>query len=54
MAYAREFENKRPDQMTETERKKAKQWLSRGLEEALLAYLDKAIANKYEYKGSRL
>ncbi|MFT3909493.1 MAG: phospholipase D-like domain-containing protein [Ferruginibacter sp.] len=47
LAYARRFHNKRPDQMTEKEREEARAWLSRGLEEALLGFIDKAIKNKY-------
>lgn len=47
LAYARKFHNKRTDQMTEKEKAMARQWLSRGLEEALLGFIDKAIENKY-------
>jgi len=47
LAYARKFKNKRPDQMTEKEKAYARKWLSRGLEEALLNFIDNAIKNKY-------
>jgi len=47
LAYARKFENKRPDQMSEKEKESARRWLSRGLEEALLGFIDNAINNKY-------
>jgi hypothetical protein len=46
LAYARQFDNKKPDEMTEDEKKKARVWLSRGLEEALLGFIDKAIEKK--------
>ena len=47
LAYARRFDNKRPDQMTDKEKADARKWLSRGLEEALLGFIDKAIASKF-------
>jgi phosphatidylserine/phosphatidylglycerophosphate/cardiolipin synthase-like enzyme len=47
LAYARRFQNKRPDQMSDKEKADARAWLSRGLEEALLGFIDKAIENKY-------
>jgi phosphatidylserine/phosphatidylglycerophosphate/cardiolipin synthase-like enzyme len=47
LAYAGRFHNKRPDQMTEKEKADARKWLSRGLEEALLGFIDKAIKNKF-------
>lgn len=47
LAYARKFHNKRPDQMTDPEKAAVRVWLSRGLEEALLGFIDKAIQHKY-------
>jgi len=47
LAYARKFHDKRPDQMSEADKEEARIWLSRGLEEALLGFIDKAIENKY-------
>ncbi|MCD6067899.1 MAG: hypothetical protein K0S33_2725 [Bacteroidetes bacterium] len=47
LAYSRKFANKRPDQMTEKEKQEVRSWLSRGLEEALLGFIDKAIENKF-------
>jgi phosphatidylserine/phosphatidylglycerophosphate/cardiolipin synthase-like enzyme len=41
-AYAREFHNQRPDQMSTALRKKALKWLSKGLEEALLNFIKQA------------
>jgi phosphatidylserine/phosphatidylglycerophosphate/cardiolipin synthase-like enzyme len=52
LAYAREFENKKPDEMTEEEKQKARVWLSRGLEEALLGFIDKAIKNKFGLRAA--
>ncbi|MDD5363493.1 MAG: phospholipase D-like domain-containing protein [Ignavibacteria bacterium] len=47
LAYARKFKNIRPDKMPEKMKAEARIWLSRGLEEALLGFIDKAIKNKY-------
>lgn len=47
LAFARQFENKKPEDMTAQEKEKARIWLSRGLEEALLEFIDKAIKNKF-------
>jgi len=52
VAYSREFENKRPDQMTDAEKAKALTWLSRGLEEALLGFIDKAISKKFGIRAA--
>ncbi|WPU94706.1 phospholipase D-like domain-containing protein [Mucilaginibacter sabulilitoris] len=47
LAYARRFDDKRPDQMNEDEKRNVRKWLSRGLEEALLGFIQKAIQNKF-------
>ncbi|HEY6902390.1 MAG TPA: phospholipase D-like domain-containing protein [Puia sp.] len=47
LAYAREFQNMKPDEMTEEKKQQARVWLSRGLEEALLGFIDNAIKNKF-------
>jgi len=47
LAYARKFKNKRPDQMNDAEKAQVRIWLSRGLEEALLGFIDNAIKNKF-------
>lgn len=46
-AYAREFNNQRPDEMNPATRKKALTWLSKGLREALLGFIDKAKDETY-------
>ena len=43
-AYAREFKNLKPDQLTEPDRTRALQWLSRDLDEAMFAFIDQAKA----------
>jgi len=43
-AYAREFGNKQPDQLPEPDRARALQWLSRYLDEAIIAFIDQAQA----------
>ncbi len=44
-AYARAFQNQKPDQITDpVKRKKAFQWLSRDLDEALFKFIDRAKA----------
>jgi phosphatidylserine/phosphatidylglycerophosphate/cardiolipin synthase-like enzyme len=47
-AYSREFKNKRPDQLPPADEKRALAWLSRELDEALLAFIEQAK------KGDRL
>ena len=47
LAYARRFNDKRPDQMSDADKAAARTWLSRGLEEALLGFIQKAIDNNY-------
>jgi phosphatidylserine/phosphatidylglycerophosphate/cardiolipin synthase-like enzyme len=49
-AYAREFGNRRPDEMEEEERKKALKWLSKGLKEALLNFIALAKDNTYQLR----
>jgi len=46
LAYARRFNDQRPDQMTEAQKAEVRVWLSRGLEEALLGFIQKAIDGK--------
>lgn len=48
-AYAERFKNKPPDQVPNRE---AWKWLSRGLEEALLAFIGQAIDQHWELHGS--
>lgn len=43
-AYARKFRNKTPDKLAEPEKSAALEWLSRSLDEALLAFIDNAQA----------
>lgn len=52
VAYTREFENKKPEEMTEEERQKALVWLSRGLDEALEGFIQEAIDNKYTIRAA--
>jgi hypothetical protein len=49
-AYAREFGNRRPDEMGEEERKKVLKWLSKGLKEALLNFIALAKDNTYQLR----
>lgn len=44
-AYSREFDNKRPDQLPPDKAKKALQWLSRDLDDALLKFIKQAKKN---------
>jgi phosphatidylserine/phosphatidylglycerophosphate/cardiolipin synthase-like enzyme len=48
-AYVREFENKRPDEVPD---RAAYIWLSRGLEEALLAFIGNAVDSTWQIRGS--
>ena len=43
-AYARQFKNKRPDELSDPDHKRALQWLSRDLDEALIKFVDQAKA----------
>ncbi|MGE8342708.1 MAG: phospholipase D-like domain-containing protein [Flavobacterium sp.] len=54
LAYARKFKNKRPgsEDMTEEETAEALKWLSRGLEEALLKFIDKAQDSSYQLRAA--
>lgn len=49
-AYAREFGNRRPDEMEDAERTKALKWLSKGLKEALLGFIALAKDNTYQLR----
>ena len=49
-AYARQFKNKRPDKMEAPERKRALQWLSKGLKEALLKFIAQAKNEHYKLR----
>jgi hypothetical protein len=44
-AYAREFDNKPPDKLPPAKREKAKEWLSRNLDEAMLKFIANAKKN---------
>jgi phosphatidylserine/phosphatidylglycerophosphate/cardiolipin synthase-like enzyme len=44
-AYAREFDNKRPDQLSPAEGRRALRWLSRELDDAMLKFIRQAGAN---------
>jgi len=44
-AYAREFDNKPPDKLPPAKREKAKEWLSRSLDEAMLKFIANAKKN---------
>ncbi len=52
LAYARRFGNKRPDEMSKKERDAALAWLSRGLKEALLAFIERAVDARYALRGA--
>lgn len=54
LAYARKFKNKRPgsDDMTEVETAEAFKWLSKGLEEALVGFIDKAKDNTFTLRAA--
>jgi phosphatidylserine/phosphatidylglycerophosphate/cardiolipin synthase-like enzyme len=41
-AYAREFDRKRPDELEGDEQKRAYAWLSRGLDDAIIRFIDQA------------
>ena len=52
-AYARRFNNVPPDKMDDpAKRKQALQWLSRGLEEAILAYIGQANSAQFALRAS--
>lgn len=48
-AYARKFQNKKPEDVPD---RKAFEWLSRGLEEAMLAFIKKARTPDYALRGA--
>jgi hypothetical protein len=48
-AYARKFDNKLPDEVADRE---AWEWLSRGLEEALLDFIGQADGERYALRGA--
>ena len=53
LAYARKFKNKRPgENMSEKETKAALKWLSRGLEESLIEFIQSAKDSTYELKAA--
>lgn len=52
-AYARKFSNIRPDEIQDPKkRKEAFRWLSRGLEEAMLAYIGQANSSDYSLRAA--
>ncbi|MER3523932.1 MAG: hypothetical protein C4326_07655 [Ignavibacteria bacterium] len=52
LAYARRFGNRRPDQMSAKEREAALTWLSRGLKEAMLAFIGRAADASFALRGA--
>lgn len=54
LAYARKFKNKRPDsdEMSEVELEEALTWLSRGLKEALLNFIEQAKDNRFQIRAA--
>jgi phosphatidylserine/phosphatidylglycerophosphate/cardiolipin synthase-like enzyme len=50
--YARRFQNKAPDELQGTEREAALRWLSRGLIEALQAFVGRAAGESYGLYGA--
>ncbi len=51
-AYANKFKNKRPSEMNLDERQKALDWLSRGLFEALISFVESAKDNQYQLRAA--
>ncbi len=52
-AYARKFNNVAPDKITDpATQKKAFEWLSRGLEEAILAFIGQANSSRFALRAS--
>src|ERR1039458_9206327 len=51
-AYAREFQNANPDELTGKEQEAAFRWLSRGLEEAMLEFIGQANATGYGLRAA--
>lgn len=54
LAYARKFKNKRPgsDGMAEAETEDALKWLSKGLKEALIGFIEKAKDSSYSLRAA--
>jgi phosphatidylserine/phosphatidylglycerophosphate/cardiolipin synthase-like enzyme len=50
--YARRFQNRRPDSLPEPEQEAARVWLSRGLYEALLAFIGRAKSERHALHGA--
>lgn len=50
--YARQFQNKAPDELQGEQREAAYKWLSRGLHEALLAFLERAEDDDWGLHGA--
>jgi phosphatidylserine/phosphatidylglycerophosphate/cardiolipin synthase-like enzyme len=51
-AYSREFHSTPPNKLTGDEQKRAYAWLSRGLEEAMLAFIGKASSTRYGLRAA--
>jgi len=51
-AYSREFHQTAPNKLKGDERKRAYEWLSRGLEEAMLAFIAKASSTRYGLRAA--
>ncbi len=54
LAYARKFKNKRPgsNDMTDEETEEALKWLSKGLKEALIGFINKAKDSTYKLRAA--
>lgn len=50
--YARQFQNKAPDELQGEQQEAAYKWLSRGLHEALLTFLERAEDDDWELHGA--
>ncbi|WP_309608333.1 phospholipase D-like domain-containing protein [Flavobacterium sp.] len=51
-AYASKFKNKRPSEMAPDEKETALKWLSRGLFEALIGFINSAKDNQYQLRAA--
>lgn len=51
-AYASKFKNKKPSEMNPDEQQKALQWLSRGLFEALIGFVESATDSNYQLRAA--
>lgn len=51
-AYVRKFGYKKPDQLPNEKEKEALKWLSRGVEEAILSFIEKAKDNSFSLRAA--